>query len=87
MVVDAEQRRAQLIANSDTDGVLLSFARIPRDLGFRATLRRWSIDELPQLFNVFLGQMWFRWAAPGCSGSKWRNMPIMSTAGLWSSRA
>ena len=57
MVVDAEQRRLQLLATNDSDGVLFKMRRDPRVTPVGAHLRRWSIDELPQLFNVFLGHM------------------------------
>src|SRR5690348_10667255 len=57
MVVDAEQRRVQLLASNDSDGVLFKLRRDPRVTPVGARLRRWSIDELPQLFNVFLGHM------------------------------
>ena len=57
MVVDAEQRKAQLLANSDSDGVLFKLRKDPRVTAMGACLRRWSIDELPQLVNVFLGDM------------------------------
>jgi exopolysaccharide biosynthesis polyprenyl glycosylphosphotransferase len=57
MVVDAEQRRAQLLASNDCDGVLFKLRKDPRVTAVGAHLRRWSIDELPQLFNVFLGDM------------------------------
>ena len=57
MVVDAEQRRVELLASNDSDGVLFKLHRDPRVTPVGARLRRWSIDELPQLFNVFLGHM------------------------------
>jgi len=57
MVVDAERRRAQLMASNDCDGVLFKLRRDPRVTAVGAHLRRWSIDELPQLFNVFFGHM------------------------------
>jgi exopolysaccharide biosynthesis polyprenyl glycosylphosphotransferase len=57
MVVDAEQRRSQLLDSNDTDGVLFKLRNDPRVTAVGAHLRRWSIDELPQLFNVLLGQM------------------------------
>jgi exopolysaccharide biosynthesis polyprenyl glycosylphosphotransferase len=57
MVVDAEQRREQLLENNDLDGVLFKLRKDPRVTAIGSHLRRWSIDELPQLINVFLGHM------------------------------
>jgi exopolysaccharide biosynthesis polyprenyl glycosylphosphotransferase len=57
MVVDAERRRAQLVADKKTDGVLFKLRRDPRVTGIGAHLRRWSVDELPQLLNVVIGNM------------------------------
>ena len=57
MVVDAEQRRAQLVTMNDMDGPLFKVRRDPRVTAIGARLRRWSIDELPQLINVLLGDM------------------------------
>ena len=57
MVVDAEQRKPQLIASNDHDGVLFKLRGDPRVTAIGVHLRRWSIDELPQLINVLLGHM------------------------------
>jgi exopolysaccharide biosynthesis polyprenyl glycosylphosphotransferase len=57
MVVDAEQRRAQLLADNDGNDVLFKLRDDPRVTTVGAYLRRWSIDEIPQLLNVFRGDM------------------------------
>jgi exopolysaccharide biosynthesis polyprenyl glycosylphosphotransferase len=58
MVVDAEHRRAQLLESNDSEGgVLFKLRKDPRVTAVGVYLRRWSVDELPQLFNVFLGHM------------------------------
>jgi exopolysaccharide biosynthesis polyprenyl glycosylphosphotransferase len=57
MVVDAERRKAELLASNDHDGILFKLRKDPRVTAMGARLRRWSIDELPQLVNVFLGDM------------------------------
>jgi exopolysaccharide biosynthesis polyprenyl glycosylphosphotransferase len=57
MVVDAEKRKAELLARNDVDGVLFKLRKDPRVTAVGAHLRRWSIDELPQLLNVVLGHM------------------------------
>jgi exopolysaccharide biosynthesis polyprenyl glycosylphosphotransferase len=52
MVVDAEAKLAALEAQSDGNGVLFKLKRDPRITRVGAFIRRYSIDELPQLFNV-----------------------------------
>jgi exopolysaccharide biosynthesis polyprenyl glycosylphosphotransferase len=57
MVVDAEARRAHLVAVDEGSGPLFKMRRDPRVTRVGALLRRTSLDELPQLFNVVAGSM------------------------------
>jgi exopolysaccharide biosynthesis polyprenyl glycosylphosphotransferase len=57
MYVDAEQRLNSLRAANEADGLLFKIKDDPRITPVGQLLRRTSVDELPQLFNVLLGQM------------------------------
>lgn len=57
MVPDAERRKAALVVRNEGNGVLFKIRKDPRVTRIGARLRRWSLDELPQLVNVLLGQM------------------------------
>jgi len=58
MVVDAEARLAGIThLNRNADGVLFKAQHDPRITRVGAFMRRYSIDELPQLINVVNGDM------------------------------
>jgi lipopolysaccharide/colanic/teichoic acid biosynthesis glycosyltransferase len=58
MYVNAEERKASLAAfNEAGDGPLFKMRDDPRVTRVGAVLRKYSLDELPQLVNVLLGSM------------------------------
>lgn len=57
MVPDAEARRAEISALDEGNGVLFKVRNDPRITRVGAVIRRYSLDELPQLLNVLAGQM------------------------------
>jgi lipopolysaccharide/colanic/teichoic acid biosynthesis glycosyltransferase len=57
MYADADERQADLEELNEASGALFKIRDDPRMTPVGRVIRRYSIDELPQLFNVLLGQM------------------------------
>ncbi|WP_189706310.1 exopolysaccharide biosynthesis polyprenyl glycosylphosphotransferase [Streptomyces phaeofaciens] len=57
MVVDADRLKSGLEAQNENDGHMFKMRRDPRVTGVGRILRRYSLDELPQLFNILFGHM------------------------------
>lgn len=57
MYEDAERRQSELEAQNEADGAVFKIKEDPRITRVGHFIRKWSIDELPQLINVLKGEM------------------------------
>lgn len=57
MHLDAESRKAELLAKNEMHGPIFKIKDDPRVFSFGRLMRRTSIDELPQFFNILRGDM------------------------------
>jgi lipopolysaccharide/colanic/teichoic acid biosynthesis glycosyltransferase len=57
MFIDAEARKAELMVHNEADEVVFKMKRDPRVTRIGRIIRKLSIDELPQIFNVIKGDM------------------------------
>ncbi|MFA5802244.1 MAG: sugar transferase [Thermoleophilia bacterium] len=91
MHTEAESQRDELADMSDTTGPIFKMKDDPRITRVGRIIRRTSIDELPQLINVFKGEMSLVGPRPlpyaeaeACSGTAdMRHMVQPGITGLW----
>lgn len=92
MYIDAEERKAELLAQNEmSDGLMFKMKDDPRITPIGKFIRKTSIDELPQLFNVVLGSMSLVGTRPptldevkNYKRSQWRRISIKpGITGLW----
>jgi len=57
MYIDAEARKKELMKQNEMDGPMFKLEHDPRITKVGAFLRKTSLDELPQFFNVLIGNM------------------------------
>jgi lipopolysaccharide/colanic/teichoic acid biosynthesis glycosyltransferase len=57
MCVDADKMKAQLMDKNERDGILFKMTNDPRVTRMGRILRKYSLDELPQIVNVIRGEM------------------------------
>lgn len=57
MYMNAEERKAELSEQNKMSGPIAKFENDPRIFPFGRFIRKWSIDELPQFWNVLKGDM------------------------------
>lgn len=57
MDVDAEEKKQQLLAQNEMDGLMFKMEDDPRIFPVGKFMRKYSIDELPQFWNILKGDM------------------------------
>ncbi|MEP5010978.1 sugar transferase, partial [Roseobacter sp.] len=91
MSSDAEARRAEVEQLNEREGLCVKVKHDPRITPVGRFLRRWSLDELPQLINVLLGDMSIVGPRPAlvCEVAKYpdhahqRHAVLPGITGLW----
>lgn len=87
MYVDAEERKKELMKFNETSGPTFKMKNDPRIYPLGRVLRKFSLDELPQLINILRGDMSIVGPRPPLPSetityAPWHNMRLSVTPGL-----
>lgn len=87
MVDDADARFGELLKYNETGGATFKMTKDPRLTRIGGFIRRCSLDELPQIFNILAGQMSFVGPRPGLEREvekyqEWHHRRLEVTPGL-----